>query len=87
MPKGKRRKTNNSKTRKKQNKIDIDLAVVSMIIVSILLTVLIYTSSGYIGKTWKPEKKDADSCSDVGSGCILSIYGGSLPAESPFTGR
>lgn len=53
MPKGKRRKTN-SKTRKKQNRIDIDLAVVSMIIVSILLAVLIYTNSGYIGKTLSP---------------------------------
>lgn len=56
MAKGKRRKTNTktSRTRKKQNRIDIDLAVVSMIIVSILLTVLIYTNSGYIGKTLSP---------------------------------
>ena len=57
MAKGKRRKTNTktvSKTRKKQNRIDIDLAVVSMIIISILLTVLIYTNSGYIGKTLSP---------------------------------
>lgn len=63
MAKGKRRKTNtssktnskaNSRTRKKQNKIDIDLAVVSMIVISILLTVLIYTSSGYMGKTLSP---------------------------------
>ena len=55
MAKAKRRKTNtSSKSRKKQNKIDIDLAVVSMIVISILLTVLIYTSSGYIGKTLSP---------------------------------
>lgn len=61
MAKAKRRKTNTStktrtstSSRKKQNKIDIDLAVVSMIVISILLTVLIYTSSGYIGKTLSP---------------------------------
>lgn len=57
MAKGKRRKTNTkttSRTRKQQNRIDIDLAVVSMIIISILLTVLIYTNSGYIGKTLSP---------------------------------
>lgn len=59
MAKAKRRKTNtssktSSKSRKKQNKIDIDLAVVSMIVISILLTVLIYTSSGYMGKTLSP---------------------------------
>lgn len=57
MAKGKRRKTSTkttNRTRKKQNRIDIDLAVVSMIIVSILLTVLIYTNSGYIGKTLSP---------------------------------
>ncbi len=53
MAKG-RRKTNTNKSRKKQNKIDIDLAVVSMIILSILLVVLIYTNSGYIGKTLSP---------------------------------
>lgn len=57
MAKGKRRKTGTkttSRTKKKQNKIDIDLAVVSMMIVSILLTVLIYTNSGYIGQTLSP---------------------------------
>lgn len=59
MAQGKRRKsttTSKKKTssRKKQNGIDIDLAVVSMIIISILLAVLIYTSSGYIGKTLSP---------------------------------
>ncbi len=56
MAKGKRKKSTakRANTRKKQNRIDIDLAVVSMIIISILLTVLIYTSSGYIGKTLSP---------------------------------
>ena len=56
MAKGRkgRTRTTRSKTRKKQNKIDIDLAVVSMIIVSILLAVLIYTNAGYIGKTLSP---------------------------------
>ncbi len=56
MPKGKRKKptAKRANTRKKQNRIDIDLAVVSMIIISILLTVLIYTNSGYIGKTLSP---------------------------------
>ncbi len=52
-----RRQTTNKKStnsRKKKNRIDIDLAVVSMIILSILLAVLIYTSSGYIGKTLSP---------------------------------
>lgn len=53
MAKGKRRKVS-SKTKRKQKKIDIDLAVVSMIIISILLVVLIYTNSGYIGKTLSP---------------------------------
>ncbi len=53
----KRKKQTTSKktnTRKKQNELEIDLAVVSMIIISILLAVLIYTSSGYIGKTLSP---------------------------------
>ncbi len=56
MAKGKRKKSTakRANTRKKQNRIDIDLAVVSMIIISILLTVLIYTNSGYIGKTLSP---------------------------------
>lgn len=48
------RKKGSTRAKRKQNKIDIDLAVVSMIIVSILLTVLIYTNSGYIGKTLSP---------------------------------
>jgi len=55
MSKAKRKKATTKKySRKKQNRIDIDLAVVSMIIISILLAVLIYTSSGYIGKTLSP---------------------------------
>ncbi len=57
MAKAKRRKQTTTKrtyTRKKQNETRIDLAVVSMIIISILLAVLIYTSSGYIGKTLSP---------------------------------
>lgn len=57
MAKAKRRKQTTKKrtyARKKQNETRIDLAVVSMIIISILLAVLIYTSSGYIGKTLSP---------------------------------
>ena len=57
MAKAKRRKQTTKKrtyTRKKQNETKIDLAVVSMIIISILLVVLIYTNSGYIGKTLSP---------------------------------
>ncbi len=46
--------TKKTNTRKKQNGTDIDFAVVSMIIISILLAVLIYTNSGYIGKTLSP---------------------------------
>lgn len=49
MAKGRKRKT-----RKKQKKVDIDLAVVGMIIISILLMVLIYTNSGYIGQHLSP---------------------------------
>ncbi len=44
----------NIKSRKKQKNIDIDLAVVGMIIISILLLVLIYTSSGSIGQHLSP---------------------------------
>lgn len=40
--------------RAKKKKIDIDLAVVGMIIISILLMVLIYTNSGYIGQHLSP---------------------------------
>lgn len=40
--------------RKKQNKIDINVAVVVMILVSILLAILIYYKSGYIGEHLSP---------------------------------
>ena len=40
--------------RKKQNKIDINIAVVTLILMSILLAVLIYTKSGYIGEHLSP---------------------------------
>ncbi len=40
--------------RKKQNKIDINIAVVGMILVSILLAVLIYQKSGYVGEHLSP---------------------------------
>ena len=44
-----------TKKKKKQQKgIDINIAVVLMIIVSILLGVLIYSKSGYIGQTLSP---------------------------------
>lgn len=52
--KSRSKSNSNSRSKKKQNRIDIDLAVVSMIVISVLLTVLIYTSSGYIGKTLSP---------------------------------
>ena len=57
MAQAKRRKqttTRKTNARKKQNTMNIDFAVVSMLILSILLAVLIYTSSGYIGKTLSP---------------------------------
>ena len=47
MAKGKR-------GRKKKNTIDINVAVVGMILISILLAVLIYTKSGYIGEHLSP---------------------------------
>jgi len=40
--------------RKKQTKISIDVAVVGMIIASILLAILIYTKSGFLGETLSP---------------------------------
>ena len=47
------------KTRKKgkqinKNKINADIAIVLMIVISILLAVLIYTESGYIGEILSP---------------------------------
>lgn len=40
--------------RKKQKKVSVDVAVVSMIIVSILLAVLIYMKSGFVGEHLSP---------------------------------
>ena len=40
--------------RKKQNNIDINIAVVGMIFISILLAILIYAKSGYIGEHLSP---------------------------------
>ena len=42
------------KSKKKQSNVGIDLAVVSMIIISILLVVLIYANSGNVGKVLSP---------------------------------
>ena len=50
MPK----KASRSKKKQSKSKINIDLAVVAMLIISILLVVLIYTNSGYIGKILSP---------------------------------
>ena len=46
MPRGRRSKKKNRKT--------LDLQVVSLIIISILLAILIYTKAGYIGETLSP---------------------------------
>ena len=40
--------------RKKQPKVSIDIAVVGMIIASLLLAILIYTKSGFLGETLSP---------------------------------
>lgn len=42
------------KGRKKQKKVNLDVAVIMMIIVSILLAILIYAESGVIGETLSP---------------------------------
>ena len=42
------------KRSKKKNRTMLDLQVVTLIIASILLTILIYTKAGYIGKTLSP---------------------------------
>ena len=39
---------------KKTNKFDINVAVVVMVLISILLAILIYTKSGYIGEHLSP---------------------------------
>ncbi len=48
MPRGKRSK------KKNKNKNKLDLQVVTLIVVSVLLAVLIYSKSGYIGETLSP---------------------------------
>ena len=40
--------------RAKKNRIDINVAVVFMLLISILLAILIYTKSGYIGEHLSP---------------------------------
>ena len=40
--------------RAKKNKVDVNVAVVFMILISILLAILIYTKSGYIGEHLSP---------------------------------
>ncbi len=47
MPKGRRSK-------KKQEQKKLNIAVITLIVISILLAVLIYTKSGYLGKTLSP---------------------------------
>ena len=42
------------KGRKKQPKVSIDIAVVIMLLVSVLLAVLIYTKSGFLGEHLSP---------------------------------
>ena len=42
------------KSKKKQKKSNLDVAVVVMIVISILLAVLIYAESGYIGEHLSP---------------------------------
>ena len=49
MAKAKRTKKN-----KKQENISADIKIVSLIIISIMLAVLIYTESGYIGENLSP---------------------------------
>ena len=46
--------TKGKKNSKKKIKIDINIAVVGMILISILLAVLIYSKSGYIGEHLSP---------------------------------
>ena len=42
------------RSRKKQTKVSIDVAVVVMLLISILLAVLIYTQSGFLGEHLSP---------------------------------
>ena len=56
MAKGRRKKTtqNTSGRRRKKNSVDKNLAVVIMIVISILLAVLIYAKSGWMGEHLSP---------------------------------
>ena len=50
----KAKKTKKQTKQTKKNKINADIAIVLMIVISILLAVLIYTESGYIGEILSP---------------------------------
>ena len=52
--KGEKTLAKRGKRTKKQNKLDINVAVVFMLLISILLAILIYTKSGYIGEHLSP---------------------------------
>lgn len=52
MAKAKKTRTRNRQTRK--NKMNIDIAIILMIVISILLAVLIYAESGYVGEILSP---------------------------------
>ena len=54
MAKRKKTNTTNSSKRKKKKTSKIDLAVVSLIFISVLLVVLIYTNAGYLGEHLSP---------------------------------
>lgn len=49
-----RTKNTRKKQKYKKNQIDINVAVVGLILISILLAILIYTKSGYIGEHLSP---------------------------------
>ena len=53
-PKGSTNKSKGTRSRKKKNNVDKNLIVVVMIIVSLLLCVLIYTKSGWMGEHLSP---------------------------------
>ena len=50
----KAKKTGNQKKQVKKYNMNADVAIVLMIVISILLAVLIYTESGYIGEILSP---------------------------------
>lgn len=54
MAKRKKTSTTNSSKRKRKKTSKIDLAVVSLIFISVLLVVLIYTNAGYLGEHLSP---------------------------------